>query len=94
MVRACERFTRTCRARLMLRTACARCLQNPTLKIMILYRSRVPRGVVCRWSVRGRAEGFCDTVLRVGSSAREEGAGFKASLLFKCLSSGFWAGMG
>ena len=41
----------------------------------------------------GRAEDFCVTVSCVGSSAREEGAGFKASLLFKCLSSGCWAGM-
>ena len=94
MVRACERFSRTYYARLMLRTACARCLQTLALKIMILYSSRVPRGAVCRWSLRGRAEGFCDTVLRIGSSARKEGAGFEASLLVKWLSSGCMAGMG
>ena len=94
MVRARERFSRTCYARLMLRTGCASCLRTLTPKIMIIDGGRVPRGIVCRWSLRGRAEGFCDTVLRVGSSARKEGAGFEASLLVKCLSSGCMAGMG
>ena len=62
-------------------------LRTLTLKGVMVYGGWICEGVVCRWSMRLGAEGFCDTVLGVGSSAHEGSAGLVASLLFKRLSS-------
>ena len=94
VVRARDCIFHARRARLWLHTAFAGSLRSATLKVMTLYGGWICRGSVCRWSLRFRAEGFCDTVLRVGSSACVKGAGVQASLLVRSLSSGCWAGCG
>ena len=72
--------------RFVLHAAIADCVRSIGLKIMVVDGAWVRRVVVGRSSLRLGVEGFFDTVLGVGSSAREYGAAL-VSLLARSLSS-------
>ena len=78
-----------CHARgtmLVFHAAFAGCVHALVLKIMVVNGAGVCRVFVCRCPLRCRVEGLFDTVLGVGSSAREDAAAFVVSLLAHSLS--------
>lgn len=99
VIRARKCFFRACRVMPMLCSACAEGLRTRTWKVTVLNGGCVRRELVSRWSLKFRAEGFCDTVLRIGRSACEEGGVSGSSLLgrspsFGCCARGGWLSCG